>query len=280
MRLLRFGPKGAEKPGLLDAAGRIRDLSAHVGDITPDVLAPDSLDGLAGLDPSSLPQVQAIRASVRRSRACRTSSASALTTPTTPPSRASRSPPSRSCSPSRSARSAARTIRSRSARLEEDRLGGRARHRRRSARPYVPANSALDYVAGYCVANDVSEREFQLERGGTWYKGKSWRPSPVRPVAGDQGRGARPGQSEAMARGRRPSLPERLDRQDDLQRAAADQLHEPHVRAAAGRRDRDRHAAGVGAGIKPEPIFLKPGNVMRLGIDGLGEQRQEVVAAE
>ena len=57
MRLLRFGPKGAEKPGLLDAADRIRDLSAHVRDITPDVLAPDSLERLAGLDPSSLPQV-------------------------------------------------------------------------------------------------------------------------------------------------------------------------------------------------------------------------------
>ena len=77
MRLLRFGPKGAEKPGLLDAADRIRDLSGHVEDITPDVLAPDSLKRLAGLDPSSLPQVGAIRASVRRSRACRTSSASA-----------------------------------------------------------------------------------------------------------------------------------------------------------------------------------------------------------
>ena len=64
------------------------------------------------------------------------------------------------------------------ARLEEDRLGGRARRGDQPARPYVPANSALDYVAGYCVANDVSEREFQLERGGTWYKGKSSRPSP------------------------------------------------------------------------------------------------------
>ena len=57
MRLLRFGPKGDEKPGLLDTAGRIRDLSGHVKDITPDVLAPDSLKRLAGLDPSSLPQV-------------------------------------------------------------------------------------------------------------------------------------------------------------------------------------------------------------------------------
>ncbi|MGH6904792.1 MAG: fumarylacetoacetate hydrolase family protein, partial [Geminicoccaceae bacterium] len=55
MRLLRFGPKGSEKPGLLDAEGRIRDLSSQVDDITPDLLAPDGLRRLAGLDPSSLP---------------------------------------------------------------------------------------------------------------------------------------------------------------------------------------------------------------------------------
>ena len=93
---------------------------------------------------------------------------------------------------------------------------------------YVEQTEALDHVAGYCVVNDVSEREYQIERGGTWGKGKGCDTFGPTLLPGD-----------IVTTGTPP---------------------------------------GVGMGIKPEPIFLKPGDVMTLGIEGLGEQRQEVIA--
>ena len=282
MRLLRFGPKGAEKPGLLDAAGRIRDLSGHVRDITPDVLAPDSLKRLAGLDPSSLPQVSGnprlgppvaavpnficiglnyadhaaeLGQPLPSEPIVFAKSVSAISGPNDPVK-----------------------IPRGSKKTDWEVELGVVINRRAS---YVPANSALDYVAGYCVANDVSEREFQLERGGTWYKGKSSETfAPFGPwlVTKDEVPDPHNLKLWLEVDGHRYQNSSTAQMIFNVPQLISYMSHMfvllPGDVIATGT------PPGVGAGIKPEPMFLKPGNVMRLGIDGLGEQRQEVVAAE
>jgi ureidoglycolate lyase len=282
MRLLRFGPKGAEKPGLLDAAGNIRDLSGHVRDITPDVLAPDSLKRLAGLDPSSLPQVSGNPrlgppvAAVPNFICIGLNYAdhaaeSGQPLPSEPIVFAkSVSAISGPNDPVKIPRGSKKTD-------WEVELGV-VINRRAS---YVPANAALDYVAGYCVANDVSEREFQLERGGTWYKGKSSETfAPFGPwlVTKDEVPDPHSLKLWLEVDGHRYQNSSTAQMIFNVPQLISYMSHMfvllPGDVIATGT------PPGVGAGIKPEPVFLKPGNVMRLGIDGLGEQRQEVVAVE
>ena len=284
MRLLRFGPKGAEKPGLLDAAGRIRDLSGHVRDITPDVLAPDSLARLAGLDPSSLPQV--VRRSAPRSAGRGRAELHLHRPELRRPRRARSGQPipdradrvrqigQRDQRPERSGQD--------SARLEEDRLGGRARRRDQPAR-LVRARRTRRWTTSPATAsaNDVSEREFQLERGGTWYKGKSSETfAPFGPwlVTKDEVPDPHNLKLWLEVDGHRYQNSSTAQMIFNVPQLISYMSHMfvllPGDVIATGT------PPGVGAGVKPEPVFLKPGNVMRLGIDGLGEQRQEVVAAE
>ena len=104
---------------------------------------------------------------------------------------------------------------------EQDRLGSRARRRHRQGGAYVSEDEAMDHVAGYCVINDVSERDFQTERGGQWAKGKSCDTfGPHRPLARHHGRGRRPAGPEASGSRSTASAPGRLDQDDDLRRGA------------------------------------------------------------
>ena len=284
MKLLRYGQRGAERPGLLDAAGRVRDLSAHVWDIGGDTLTPDGLDRLRALDPSSLPLVEGRPQDGLRLGACVGSVGKFI------------------CSGLNYADHAAETnapipqepivfakwtsaivgpdddveIPRGSVKTDwEVELGvvigkpGR----------YIDEADAMDHVAGYCVINDVSEREFQLERGGQWDKGKGcdtfgplgpWLvtadevadPQDVRLWLEVDGRRYQDGSTRTMIFTVR-QIVAYLSRFMSLQSGDVISTGTP---------------PGVGLGQKP-PVFLSPGQVMSLGIEGLGNQRQRVVDA-
>jgi 2-keto-4-pentenoate hydratase/2-oxohepta-3-ene-1,7-dioic acid hydratase in catechol pathway len=283
MRLLRFGPKGAEKPGLLDAEGRIRDLSGQTRDITPDVLAPESLSRLAGLDASSLPQVDG-----NPRLGCPLASVPNLVCiglNYADHARETNSPipeePIVFMKHTGSIIGPDDQVRLPRGSTKGDWevelgvvIGTRA--------SYVEEADAMEHVAGYCIVNDVSERHYQRHGGGgQWIKGKSPETfAPIGPwlVTRDEipdpqnlalwcevdGRRFQDGSTRTMIFGV-AHLVSHLSRYMTLLPGDVISTGTP---------------PGVGMGVKPEPVFLKPGNVMRLGIDGLGEQRQEVVAGE
>ncbi len=279
MKLLRYGDKGAERPGLLAADGTIRDLSAHVADIDGSVLGDAKLAELAALDASSLPVVDGEPrlgppiASMGKfvciglnyvDHAHETNSpipeepivfmkaTSAINGPNDPV-----------------------VIPRRSEKTDwEVELGiviGR------EAR-YVSEDEALDHVAGYCTVNDVSEREFQLERGGQWTKGKSCDTfGPFGPYLVTKDEVSDP-QNLALwleVDGNRY--------QDGSTRTmifgVAHLVHylSQHMSLQPGDLISTGTPPGVGAGMKP-PVFLRPGQRMRLGIEGLGEQEAQIVA--
>ena len=145
---------------------------------------------------------------------------------------------------------------------------------------YVAEDAAMDHVAGYCVVNDVSEREFQAERGGTWDKGKGCDTfGPTGPWMVTKDEVADP-QNLALwteVDGKRMQNGSTKTMIFNVRHLVSYVSHfitlHPGDIIATGT------PPGVGLGIKPEPIFLKPGQVMRLGVDGLGEQQQRLVAA-
>ncbi len=280
MKLLRYGLSGQERPGLLDSDGRIRDLSRDVADIGPDCLTSARLAGLAKLDPCSLPLVDGTpRLGVPVARVGKFiaiglnfvdhAAESNLPIPKEPVvfTKATSSlagPNDRVMLPKDSAKS------------DWEVELGVVIGRRAS---YVEQTEALDHVAGYCVVNDVSEREYQIERGGTWDKGKGCDTfGPVGPwlVTKDEvpdpqalamwldvnGKRMQTGNTRTMIFGV-ADIVSYLSRFMTLLPGDIVTTGTP---------------PGVGMGIKPEPIFLKPGDVMTLGIEGLGEQRQEVIA--
>ena len=281
MRLLRFGPKGQERPGLLDAQGRIRDLSAHVGDIAGDVLTPEGLARLAALDPDGLPPVEGSP----RIGACvgaigkficiglnyaDHAAESGLPVPTEPVVFAKwTSAVSGPNDDVEIPRGSEKTD-------WEVELGvviGKGGR-------YIEEADALAHVAGYCVINDVSERAWQIERGGTWDKGKGCDTfGPVGPwlVTKDEvpdpqnlamflevdGKRVQDGSTRTMIFGVRTVV---------SYVSHFITLHPGDVIFTGT-------PPGVGLGMKP-PVFLKPGQTMRLGIAGLGEQTQRTVAYE
>jgi 2-keto-4-pentenoate hydratase/2-oxohepta-3-ene-1,7-dioic acid hydratase in catechol pathway len=280
MKLLRYGPFGQERPGLLDGDGLIRDLSRQVPDIDPDCLTPAGLAGLAKLDPRSLPVVEETpRLGVPVARVGKFiaiglnfvdhAEESNLPIPTEPVvfTKAISSlagPNDRVMLPKDSVKS------------DWEVELGVVIGRRAS---YVEQTEALDHVAGYCVVNDISEREYQIERGGTWDKGKGCDTfGPVGPwlVTKDEvpdpqalimwldvnGKRMQTGNTRTMIFGV-AEVVSYLSRFMTLLPGDIVTTGTP---------------PGVGMAIKPQPIFLKPGDVMTLGIDGLGEQRQEVIA--
>jgi 2-keto-4-pentenoate hydratase/2-oxohepta-3-ene-1,7-dioic acid hydratase in catechol pathway len=279
MRLMRVGPRGAEKPALLDADGRLRDLSKHLADIGAHTLSPAGLDKLARLKPETLPELPAGRAGVPwagmgKFVAIGLNYADHAAESNMPiPKEPIVFLKATSCTvgandpvvlPQGSVKSD----------WEVELgvvIGSRAR--------YVSEADALKHVAGYCVVNDVSEREYQLERGGQWDKGKGCDTfGPVGPwlVTADEvpdpqnlvmwldvnGVRRQTGSTKTMIFGV-ATLVSYLSRFMTL---------EPGDCITTGT------PPGVGMGIKPAPVFLKPGDVMTLGIEGLGEQRQTVHA--
>ncbi|KQW80794.1 fumarylacetoacetate hydrolase family protein [Brevundimonas sp. Root1279] len=279
MKLLRHGPSGAEKPGLLDAEGRIRDLSGVVADIAGDVLSPDSLSALAAIDPASLPLVaEGTRIGPCVGRVGKFlciglnyadhAAETGATVPDEPilfmkATSAITGPDDVIIQPRDSTK------------LDWEVelgvvIGSTAR--------YVSEAEALDHVAGYCVINDVSERAFQLERGGTWDKGKGCDSfGPIGPwlVTKDEagavddlgmwlevnGRRFQDGSSKTMVF-KPAELVSYVSRFMSLQPGDVISTGTP---------------PGVGMGQKP-PVYLQPGDVIELGIEGLGRQRQTVVA--
>ncbi|RIY03467.1 FAA hydrolase family protein [Aureimonas flava] len=280
MKLLRFGEPGAEKPGLLDAQGAVRDLSAVLPDLTGDALGPASLRRLAALDPAALP----LAPEGARVGSCVARPGKFICIGLNYADHAretGKEPPpepivfmkatSAVVGPNDDVeipRGAAKTD------WEVELgvvIGTRAK--------YVGEADALDHVAGYCVVNDVSERAFQSEHGGQWTKGKShdtfgptgpWlvtRDEIPDPQALDlwlevDGVRRQTGNTRTMIFGV-AGLVSYLSRFMTL---------EPGDIIATGT------PPGVGLGLKP-PVFLRAGQEMRLGIEGLGEQRQRTVAA-
>lgn len=279
MKLLRHGPPGAERPGLVDDRGRIRDLSGEIPDLDGAALAPERLAALGRIDTGSLPLVEGSPrlgppvAGVGKILAIGfnyaehaaetgkplpdepllfTKAVTALSGPNDP------------------------VVLPRGSRKGDWEVELAVVIGRRAL--YVEETDALDHVAGYGVINDVSEREYQLERGGQFVKGKSFDTfAPFGPwlvtkdeVADPQdlklwldlnGERRQDGNTATMVFGV-AFLVSYLSRFVTLM---------PGDVIATGT------PPGVGLGCDP-PVFLKPGDVMRLGIEGLGEQRQEVKA--
>ncbi|WP_116140457.1 ureidoglycolate lyase [Trinickia diaoshuihuensis] len=282
MKLLRYGPKGQEKPGLLDADGVIRDLSAVVDDIAGDVLGEAGLARLRGLDTSALPRVpQGVRLGACVGRVGKMvciglnyadhAAESNLPVPTEPVvfnkwTSAIVGPNDDIEIPRGSTKT--------DWEVELGVVIGKACK-------YVDAADALDYVAGYCVVNDISEREWQIERGGQWDKGKGFDTfGPIGPwlVTRDEvsdpqqldlwlevdGHRYQNGNTRTMIFGV-AQVVAYLSRCMSLQPGDVISTGTP---------------PGVGLGIKPAPVYLKAGQTMRLGIAGLGEQLQRTVQAE
>ena len=164
--------------------------------------------------------------------------------------------------------------------LGQDRLGGRARRRHRHARRATSTKAdALKHVAGYCVVNDVSEREYQLERGGTWDKGKGCDTfGPVGPWLVTADEVADP-QELAMwldVNGQRCQNGSTKTMIFGVAELVA--YCSRFMTLCPGDLITTGTPPGVGMGMKPTPVYLKAGDEMRLGIAGLGEQRQTVHA--
>ena len=282
MKLLRYGAKGAEKPGLLDADNQIRDLSGHVADIAGEVLMPAGLAALAQLDPASLPVVTGnprIGACVGRvgKLVCiglnyaDHAAESGMEVPEEPI--IFNKWTSAICGPN----DAIEIPRGSTKTDWEVELGvviGKGGR-------YIDEANAMEHVAGYCVINDVSEREWQLERGGSWDKGKGFdtfgplgpwlvtRDEIADPHALDMwlevdGHRYQQGNTRTLIFNV-PQLIAYLSRCMSLQPGDVISTGTP---------------PGVGLGIKPKPVFLRAGQTIRLGIAGLGEQHQVTVQAD
>jgi 2-keto-4-pentenoate hydratase/2-oxohepta-3-ene-1,7-dioic acid hydratase in catechol pathway len=280
MKLLRYGPQGAEKPGLLDADGVIRDLSSVLTDLNGDALSPEALKKLAALDTASLPAVDAST----RIGPCVAGVGKFVAIGLNYSDHAAESglevPPEpvvfmKATSSIWGATDNIEIPRGSEKTDWEVELGviiGKTAK-------YVDEADALQHVAGYCVVNDVSERGFQIERSGQWVKGKSADTfGPIGPwlVTRDEvpdpqslglwlevnGERQQDGNTNTMVFGVAFIV-------SYLSRFMT--LHPGDIITTGT-------PPGVGMGHKP-PKYLKSGDVVSLGVQGLGEQRQDVVAS-
>ncbi|MCL8381937.1 fumarylacetoacetate hydrolase family protein [Xanthobacter aminoxidans] len=278
MKLVRFGDFGREKPGLIDSDGKVRDLSGVIADLNGETLAPESLKKIAALDPASLP----LAPEGARLGACVArpgnfvavglnfaDHAAETNNPIPEEPVLFNKAPNCIVGPNDNV-----MIPKGSLKLDWEVefafvMGKRAR--------YVEEKDALDYVAGYCICNDVSERHFQIERSGQWMKGKGCETfGPLGPwlVTTDEipdtstlamwlevnGERVQNGSMKTMIF-RIPFLVHYISQFMVLDAGDVITTGTP---------------PGVGLGFKP-PRFLKAGDVMRVGIEGLGEQLQTVV---
>jgi ureidoglycolate lyase len=279
LKLLRYGPKGQERPGILDSQGRIRDLSGVMSDIAGDALLPEGLQRLARQEIEKLPIVQG----APRLGPCvgkvgkfvciglnyaDHAAESNLPIPKEPiifmkATSAIIGPNDEVEIPRKSQKT--------DWEVELGIVIGKPAK-------YVSESAAMEHVAGYCVVNDVSEREFQIERGGQWDKGKGCDTfGPIGPwlVTRDEiadpnnlamwlevdGKRYQNGSTKTMIFNV-PFLVHYLSQFMSLQPGDVISTGTP---------------PGVGMGQKPNPVYLKAGQVMKLGIEGLGEQTQKTV---
>lgn len=279
MKLLRYGERGAEKPGMLDAAGKLRDLSAHANDIAGDVLLDEGLARLAAIDPETLPLVEGNP----RLGACVAGMTKFICIGLNYADHAAESgmdvPPepvifmkanSAICGPNDPIVIPRKSVKT-DWEVELAVVIGKPAK-------YVTEDEAMDHVAGFALTNDVSEREFQIERAGNWTKGKScdnfgqlgpWLvtrdevadPQALSMWCDVNGERMQDGSTKTMVYGVKHLV-------SYLSQFMT--LHPGDVISTGT-------PPGVGMGQKP-PRYLKPGDVVTLGIEGLGEQRQDVIA--
>ncbi|ANL32147.1 fumarylacetoacetate hydrolase family protein [Rhizobium phaseoli] len=278
MKLMRVGEAGREKPALLDADGKIRDLSGHVADIGGEAISPAGLAKIAAIDPKSLPELAAGRIG-----ACvagtgkficiglNFSDHAAETGATVPPEPVIFMKATSAISGPNDTVLIPRGSEKTDWEVELGVVIGKTAK-------YVSEADALDYVAGYCVSHDVSERAFQTERAGQWTKGKSCDTfGPIGPwlvtkdeIADPQnlgmwlkvnGQTMQNGSSKTMVYGVAHIV-------SYLSQFMS--LHPGDVISTGT-------PPGVGMGMKP-PRYLRDGDVVELGIEGLGSQKQSFVA--
>ena len=279
MKLLRYGPAGQEKPGLLDRDGKIRDLSAIVRDIDGATLAPASLDRLRRLDPATLPLV----AGTPRLGPCVGSvgkivaiglnyrlhaQEAGMPIPTEPIFFMKAT--SSICGPNDDV-----IIPKGSQKTDYEVelgivIGTTAR--------YVDIKDAKSHIAGYCVVNDVSEREYQMERGGQWTKGKSCDTfCPLGPwlVTADEVGDAGKLQVSTEINGERRQNSNTADLIFGIEHIVS--YVSQFMTLMPGDVIPTGTPSGVAMGFKP-PKFLKAGDTMRVAVEGLGEQNARLVA--
>ena len=280
MKLMRYGAKGAEKPALIDSNGAVRDLSGVLPDITAATLSKDNLATLAAIDIASLPVV----ANPGRIAPPWSGVGKFLCVGLNYADHAAESGMAVPAEPVLFMKATSAVIGANDAVvMPQDSkksdwevelgvvIGTTAR--------YVSEADALSHVAGYCVVNDLSEREYQLERGGQWDKGKGCDTfGPIGPwlVTSDEvadpqnlglwlevnGKRVQDGNTKTMVFGV-ANLVSYISRFMTLYPGDIISTGTP---------------PGVGMGQKPSAVYLKPGDTMRLGISGLGEQQQTVHA--
>ena len=285
MKLVRYGAEGAEKPGMLDATGHVRELSGLIDDVAGNALLPDSIARLAGIDPASLPLVTGTPQENLRLGACVGGMGKFICIGLNYADHAAEAGmdipaepiifnkwTSAVCGPNdpiQVPRGSTKTD-------WEVELGvviGQGGS-------YIDEANAMDHVAGFCVINDVSERDFQLNRSGTWDKGKgcdTFGPTGPWLVTPDEisnvndlsmwldvdGVRMQSGSTSTLIF-KVPHLISYCSQFMSLQPGDVISTGTP---------------PGVGLGQDPE-VYLKPGDVMELGIEGLGVQRQTVKAAQ
>jgi 2-keto-4-pentenoate hydratase/2-oxohepta-3-ene-1,7-dioic acid hydratase in catechol pathway len=275
MKLIRWGAAGAEKPGLVDKAGVLRDLSGKIADITPDLLSDEALGRLASLDSAGLPKVpEGSRLGVPLSfvpkivcvglnyadHAAETGAAipkepvlfmKAITSLTGPNDEI--------------------VIPRGSQKTDWEVELGVVIGKRVS---YVNESEALSHVAGYCVVNDVSEREYQNERGGQWDKGKGCDSfAPVGPWLVTRDEIADPQNLKLWleVNGKRFQNGSTATMIFGVKKLVSYISH--FMSLMPGDIISTGTPPGVGLGMKP-PLYLKAGDTMRLSVEGLGEQNQ------
>jgi 2-keto-4-pentenoate hydratase/2-oxohepta-3-ene-1,7-dioic acid hydratase in catechol pathway len=280
MKLLRYGNKGQEKPGVLDSQGKIRSLVGVVQDVSSHTLATGLLEQLQNVDIESLPVVEGSP----RIGACVAGVGKFVCIGLNYKDHADETGAAYPKEPVLFMKATSSIIGP-----NDDVVIPRGSQKSDwevelgvvigKAAKYVSEKEALDYVAGYCVVNDLSEREYQMERGGQWDKGKGCDTfGPIGPylVTKDEipdvqnlrlwleldGKRYQDGNTKNMIFGVAHIV-------SYLSNFFT--LHPGDIISTGT-------PAGVGLGLKPTPIYLKAGQTMRLGIEGLGEQTQKTVA--
>ena len=278
MKLVRYGVEGSEKPAVVDAEGQLRDLSAHIIDITGDMLDDGTLDNLRSLDPNNLPIVEGDP----RIAPCVGDIGKFLCIGLNYSDHAAETGADIPEHPILFFKANSAVIGA----YDDVAMPRGSTHTDWECElgvvigkmaKYVSKANALEYVAGYCIVNDVSERHFQTQLTGQWTKGKScdtFGPTGPWLVTRDEvpdpqslgmsldvnGQRMQTGNTATMIF----SVAEIIEHLSQLFT-----LHPGDVISTGT-------PPGVGMGIKPEPVYLKKGDVMVLRIDGLGVQRQKV----